>query len=239
MSAAPVLLSLSLCVCGPGDGSPGDVSAADAGTSDAAIAVLARWEAATAGRVPVSAADRAAGLANAPEIPPELHALADRLRGPVDAAALRADFEWHPAGPEGKDVAALTAVPRDPLRRAFLPSATVLIGADGLPERLYGPPTKRIGCLVLGPPPAVLALRRPRLVLTENTVPAGAVIRAQGEDRADIERPNPFRTALFTRQAGDGPTWKLDRRLKKTPAVRLVGRRTAEDRTPLTAPRPR
>ena len=244
---APALLALLLGAPAdppePPAAACGEAACEEAGATDpGAAAALARWERRTRGRIPVSAAARAAVRFERPDAPEELLELAAALRGPVDAAALRARYDWRAVG----DAAApfcLTATPRDPLARAFTPRLTVWLTPDGTPRSVENHDADA------SPTHSVALPAPPRPVRTASVAPADYVIRGQspeprrseprspepeGPNEPSANRRAPVRTALFTEPAGDRPAWRLERRLKTAPATRL-----ASDRTPLTAPKPR
>ena len=229
MPAPPVLLALLLCSAGPV--SSGAASGGATNLDAAAAAVLMRWEAATADRVPVSAADRAALRLARPEAPEELLELACSLRGPVDAADLIARYEWR-AHRLTKGNPMLSAVPRDPLARAFTPALVAALDGRGAPRTLTAAtlPVGRLSYLdgpLFGSPSVTLAA--PAAVQ-----PAGFVPRGQSPEPRAESRRAPFRTALFTKPSGQRPSWRIERRVKQSPPTQL-----ATQRRPLTAPRPR
>ena len=231
MTAPPTLLALLLCA-------PPTGPAAEFNDGPDVSAVLAGWEAATAGRIPVSAADRAADRLARPDAPQELLDLAADLRGPVSAADLAERYEWRVISAGGRG-AFLAASPRDPLARAFTAELSVA-SAGGAPlsvttgERRSAAPwpvsvTENAHVVLLDAP-----ARPARLVRR-----AEYVIRGQSPDpgqpyEPSVARRTPVKTALYVRPAGDGPTWRLDRRLKRVPVTKL-----ASERRPLVAPKPR
>ena len=234
MPAPPVLLALLLCPAGPGPASSGAGVGQATNLDAAAAAVLMRWEAATADRVPVSAADRAALRLARPDAPEELLELACSLRGPVDAADLIARYEWR-AHRLTKGNPMLSAVPRDPLARAFTPALVAALDGHGTPRALTAAtlPVGRLSYLdgpLFGSPSVTLAAPdRPAAVR-----PAGLVLRGQSPEPRAESRRAPFRTALFTKPSGERPAWQTERRVKQSPPTQLT-----TDRAPLTAPRPR
>ena len=197
------------------------VGDAIAGADAAAAAVLQNWQRRTAGRTPVSAADRAAAAHARPGAPAELLALAAALSGPVDAAALTTRYRWTAAGGAASGAGALRAVPADPLARVFTPTLTVSLAADGAPRAVTARPA--------GGPPRTLALapapRSHRAVLA-------AAMREGSPGRGGRNPVNPVRTALLTRTADAAPAWRLNRRVRRVP------RDAPAPRAPLTAPKP-
>ena len=237
MTAPPTLLALLLCAPPTGPAAPPVLP-------DAA-AVLARWEATTAHRIRVSPADRAADRLVRPDAPQELLDLAADLRGPIDSAALRERYEWRVSGVRN-GYTILRVNPRDPLARAFTPTLlaasredvpTTAIAPDAAAPRNWATDSAHVVRLDVRasapPPPARLVAR------TDYAVHANHVIRGQSPDPVPFHEPSaarrtPVKTALYVRPAGDAPTWRLDRRLKRVPVTKLAG-----ERRPLVAPKPR
>ena len=257
MPAPPVLLALLLCSAGPV--SAGAASGGETNLDAAAAAVLTRWEAATADRVPVSAADRAALRLARPDVPEELLELSYALRGPIDAKSLTERYDWSLTTFGGGREILMTATPRDPIARAFVDPMIVQTEGGGLPRslRAYDGPSKRFGwcrCYVL---PHTLSLIKnepnagsvyEEVILTDAKgltreeigrrralLQARSVLYTEGPDPEPIvDRRAPFRTALFTKPSGERPAWRIERRVKQSPPTQLT-----TDRAPLTAPRPR
>ena len=242
MTAPPTLLALLLCA-------PPTGLAAEFNNGPDASAVLARWEAATAGRIPVSAADRAADRLARPDAPQELLDLAADLRGPVSAADLAERYDWRVIAAGGRG-AFLAASPRDPLARAFTAELSVAsVGGAPLsvttgerrsaaPWPVYVTETAHVVLLDAPAAGAFAAPARPARLVRR----ADYVIRGQSPDPGEpyepsVRRRPPVKTALYVRPAGDAPTWRLDRRLKRVPTTQLVVDRAA--RRPLVAPKPR
>ena len=172
------------------------VGDAIAGADARAARVLRGWEEASAGRTPVSRADRAAAAHRRPGAPAELLTLAAALAGPIDADALTARYRWTAAGES------LHAVPADPLVRVFTPRLTVAL-AGGAP--------RAVTATVPDGPAQTLALAA-----------TPAVRRAAAERDARPPVRGVVRTALLTKRVERRPTWRLDRRIRRveTPAPR-------------------
>ncbi|QDT15776.1 hypothetical protein [Alienimonas californiensis] len=236
MSAPPVLLALLLCSAGPEAGDA-DLGADTLIAPDPAVAaILARWEAATADRVPVSEAEKAADRLQFPNATVEHLGLTAALSGPIDADQLASQYEWTLSErrfPRHRFVyRSLSATPRDPLAKAFTPSLLVFLAEDGTPGSVYSPTDNGKSRWESFLPGVTLVVANASLRAKAD---AHAVVRAQNvEPESPDARRSPVRTAEYVKPAGDGPIWKLERRLKKTPATRLVN-----NRQPLTAPRPR
>ena len=233
MPAAPVAFALILCSVGPGADDRPTPHAAPAGAAEAAPgdahvrfaeALLNGWEATTADRVPVSAADRAAARWARPTAPAELLDLAADLRGPIDADALKARYRWR-AESLTTPVPRLVAVPRDPLARAFTPRLTVRLAEDFSPLTVaVAPPAG--GPAGSGGPAggevvrvAATSAAADRPSVTPPAAKHAAVTPAAAASAA--ARP-PVRTAQFVRPDGGGPLWKIERRVKTAPPTRLT-----------------
>ncbi|MFH5806682.1 hypothetical protein, partial [Alienimonas sp. DA493] len=215
MPAPPVLLALLLCSAGPETGAPVVGEPNPPAVDPAVAAILARWEAATADRVPVSEAEKAA-LRLASDQSEEALELAAALRGPVSAGDLLERYEWElhrtPLGQRS-----LSAVPRDPIARAFTPRLFVRLEAGLTPGLVINPAD-----LSRGRANGQDAVRDGLTVVERRIVPGRLVVLAQkSEPKRDSAERSPIRTAVYVKPAGDEPVWKIERRLKKTPATRL------------------
>ena len=211
-AAVPPLPAVVAAAPGAGD--------AVAGADGPCLQLLNEWEHASAGRTPVSAADRAAAAHARPGAPEELLALAAALSGPVDAGHLLARYRWRAVYEDrwctyAPQVRFIEAAPADPLARVFTPVLRVDLARNDGP--------RAVTALAPGGPPQTLALP---------PLPAAAPRFARVDySRVTRDEPRtPVRTALLTTDADRAPAWRLNRRVRPATDPR--------PRTPLLAPKP-